>query len=65
LRLAEVDPNTATDFDKEKEATLVFNWFVAGHNNKLTLDVSRLHDENEAAGRRWETRIRLQWDVSF
>ena len=65
LRVAEVDPNTVSHVDIEKEATLVFNWFFSGHNNKLTLDLSRLHDENEAVGRRWETRVRVQWDVSF
>ena len=26
---------------------------------------SRLHDRNEEIGRRWENRIRLQWDISF
>jgi hypothetical protein len=65
LRIARVDTNAATDFDTEKEATLVFNWFFSGHRNKLTLDLSRLSDEKEAVGRRWENRIRLQWDVSF
>jgi hypothetical protein len=42
-----------------------FNWFFAGHRNKLTFDFSRLHDRNEEVGRRWENRIRLQWDVLF
>ncbi len=65
FRVAEVDPNIFSDVDTEKEATLVFNWFSSGHRNKLTLDLSRLHDENEQVGRRWENRIRLQWDVSF
>ena len=42
-----------------------FSWFFAGHRNKLTFDFSRLHDCNERVGRRWENRVRLQWDVSF
>jgi hypothetical protein len=65
VRVAQVDRDTAVDGDLEEEATLVFNWFFAGHNNKLTFDISRLHDENADIGRRWENRIRLQWDVSF
>ena len=65
IRLAEVDANLSAGVDVEQEATLVFNWFFAGHNNKLTLDISRLHDRNEEIGKRWENRIRLQWDVSF
>jgi phosphate-selective porin len=65
LRAAQVDRNTALEGDLEEEATLVFNWFFSGHSNKLTFDVSRLHDENQEIGRRWETRFRLQWDVQF
>jgi phosphate-selective porin len=65
IRYAEVDPDTSADDDAENEWTLAFNWFFAGHRNKLTLDFSRLHDRNEEVGRRWENRIRLQWDISF
>jgi hypothetical protein len=65
FRLAEVDPDTSAPDDAENEWTLAFNWFFAGHRNKLTLDFSRLHDRNEEVGRRWGNRIRLQWDVSF
>jgi hypothetical protein len=65
LRCAEVDPDLATPDDAEREWTLAFNWFFAGHRNKLTFDFTRLHDQNEEIGRRWENRIRLQWDVSF
>jgi phosphate-selective porin len=65
LRYAEVDPDTSAVDDAENEWTLAFNWFFAGHRNKLTFDFTRLHDRNEEVGRRWENRIRLQWDVSF
>jgi phosphate-selective porin len=65
LRYAEVDANTAAPDDAEDEWTLAFNWFFAGHRNKLTFDISRLHDRNEEVGRRWENRIRVQWDISF
>ena len=65
LRLADVDPDTSSGDKAENEATLVLNWFFNGHRNKLTLDLSRLHDRNAEADKRWENRIRLQWDVSF
>jgi hypothetical protein len=65
VRYAEVDPDTQRPDDLQREATLGFNWFFQGHRNKLTLDVSRLHDRSAEPGRRWETRVRLQWDVSF
>ncbi len=65
FRVADVDPNVGVGDDAENEATLVFNWFFSGHRNKLTFDFSRLHDRNQEIGRRWENRIRLQWDISF
>jgi len=51
--------------DAENDAPLVFNWFFNGYRKKLTFDISRLHDRNEEIGKRWENRVRLQWDVSF
>ena len=65
FRVAEVDPDTAAIDDSENEWTLVLNWFFEGHRNKITFDFSRLHDRNAGARRRWENRIRLQWDISF
>ena len=65
FRVADLDPNEGVGDDAENEATLVFNWFFNGHRNKLTFDFSRLHDRNQEIGRRWENRVRLQWDVSF
>jgi phosphate-selective porin OprO/OprP len=65
FRLADVDPHIGVGDDAENEATLAFNWFFNGHRNKLTFDISRLHDRNQETGKRWENRVRLQWDVSF
>ncbi len=62
------EPNeTVLAVDNERqEFTVAANWFFAGHNNKLTLDYSylTLHDglAHEDVG---ESRVRLQWDVSF
>jgi len=65
LRYAEVDPDVNRPDDLWHEATLAFNWFFHGHRNKLTLDLSRLHDRSAEPGLEWETRVRVQWDVSF
>ena len=42
----------------------VANWYFAGHQNKLSLDVFRITiDDPTGHAERW--RGRLQWDVSF
>lgn len=57
--------NLAIDNDRQ-EITLAANWFFKGHNNKLTLDWSHLSlDDNRLNDKESESRIRLQWDVSF
>lgn len=70
-RYAVVNEPNKTDIsleNKRQEYTVGLNWFLfgAGHNNKITADVSRLTLDdrlvNQSAD---ETRFRLQWDVSF
>ncbi len=66
FRFAFVDENVHIPDDVRREYTLVFNWFFAGHANKLTLDLSHLTNEDPTiAGTQTEERIRLQWDISF
>ena len=69
VRLAYVDEPNAIDrsFENERtEHTLGANWFFNGHNNKLTLDWSRLKVSDGLLGLSdSENRIRFQWDVSF
>ncbi len=67
FRYSHVDPNTDAGQDFRQEFTTGFNWFFAGHRNKLTIDVSHLTLENENPGLDdlAEQRVRLQWDVSF
>ncbi|MCP3977918.1 MAG: porin [bacterium] len=48
-----------------EETTLVANWFFSGHRNKLTADISRLENLTDGPEEQSETRLRLQWDVSF
>lgn len=54
-------------FDNEREEyTLAANWFFKGHNNKLTLDYSYLTIDDDLLNEDDnESRIRLQWDVSY
>ena len=51
--------------DLVRELSFGANWFFAGHRNKLTFDLSFLDREAAKPGERQETRVRLQWDVSF
>ena len=49
-----------------EEFTLGANWFIAGHNNKFTVDYSYLTLEDEFLNRDVnDTRGRAQWDISF
>ena len=64
LRYASVDPNETPDNRVEREYMLATNWFFSGHRNKLTADIARV-DRRELASSNTETRVRLQWDVSF
>lgn len=48
------------------EYTLALNYFIAGHNNKVTLDSSILTLDDASSGADLdEFRVRLQWDISF
>ena len=64
-RVARVDPDVVKGDDLIREATFAANWFFAGHRNKLTLDLSLLDREAADPDKRQETRVRLQWEVSF
>lgn len=49
-----------------EEFTIGANWFIAGHNNKFTVDYSYLTLEDEFFSRDVnDSRGRLQWDISF
>jgi len=69
VRYAFVDEPNATNriFENERrETTLGANWFFDGHNNKVTLDYSRLTLDDAFFGQdESDDRLRLQWDVSF
>ncbi|MFK7740413.1 MAG: porin [Planctomycetota bacterium] len=52
--------------NERQEFTIAANWFIAGHNNKITLDYSYLTlDDNVLGSDKSGNRVRLQWDISF
>jgi phosphate-selective porin OprO/OprP len=69
LRYAFVDePNKANIAltNTRKEYTGAVNYFINGHNNKLTVDFSHLTlDDASLTKLQSENRVRFQWDVSF
>ena len=69
FRYAFVDEPNRTDLvleNERTETTFGANWFFNGHNNKLTLDFSRLDlDDSFLAMGESDNRLRFQWDVSF
>ena len=65
LRYATVDPDRNRASDRQTEVTLGCNWFFNGHRNKLTLDLSYLHDQAASQGQGHVNRLRLQWDISI
>lgn len=68
-RYAYVEEPNETDrliYNEREEFTLGANWFFNGHNNKLTLDLSRLTLDDGLVGISDDkNRVRVQWDVSF
>ncbi len=52
--------------NKREEFTIGANWFIAGHNNKITVDYSKLYLDDNVLNRDVDDgRFRVQWDISF
>lgn len=52
--------------NRREEFTVGMNWFLAGHNNKVTIDYSYLTLKDFATMMDYsDNRVRLQWDISF
>jgi hypothetical protein len=64
-RWAQVDPGTAVGADARRENTVVVNVFEEGHNNKFTLEASRLSMDRPGLSAISDWRYRAQWDVHF
>ena len=69
FRYAYVDEPDQSDttFEQERtEYTVALNYFIAGHNNKITLDYSHVTMDDGSDSLSYEDdRVRLQWDISF
>ncbi len=62
----EPDSNDLSLTSERDEYTVALNYFIAGHNNKVTLDSSILELKDGSTGADLDDfRVRLQWDVSF
>lgn len=64
-RYALVDPDSDRGDDDQREIAVAINWFFDGHRNKLSADLARITDDAGQPGRREETRLRVQWDISL
>ncbi len=65
-RYAVVDMDTDRSNDKQTEFSAVVNYFLEGHFNKLSLQLSRLSVEDPRLVEKGsENRIWAQWDLSF
>ena len=52
--------------NKRKEYTAAVNWFISGHNNKVTVDYSHLTLDEKFFNRNVsDDRFRVQWDITF
>ena len=66
VRAAKVDTlEGVAESPADRELTVASNWFFQGHDNKLTLDLSRLESTIGSGSEDKGWRARLQWDLSF
>ncbi|MEG3767696.1 porin, partial [Alteromonas sp. 14N.309.X.WAT.G.H12] len=63
-RYARFTPDS-TASTRQYEHAVALNWFISGHNNKITADATRFNYEEDLIGAVHEWRYRLQWDISF
>ncbi len=62
----EPNENNVLVNNRREEFTLIANWFISGHNNKITADYSHLTLDDDVLGRDIsDDRFRVQYDVSF
>ncbi|QCZ93988.1 porin [Salinimonas iocasae] len=58
---SQIDFNTHTN----RERAVAVNWFLDGHNNKITADITKYDLSSDEYPDYDDTRFRLQWDVTF
>ena len=64
--VSEPNKSDRSVYNEREEYTLGANWFFSGHNNKVTVDFSRLTlDDGLLGSNHSDNRFRIQWDVSY
>ncbi len=63
-RLSIVDPDRSFGDNTEREWTIGANWFLNGHRNKFTTDISWLNFDSPDRDAS-QTRFRFQWELSI
>lgn len=63
-RVSHVTPDVSLSNKDQWEWTLGANWYLNGHRNKISADLSALNID-DPRGVESDIRFRLQWDVSF
>jgi hypothetical protein len=64
-RYAFVDPRNGRSNDLIHETGIVANWFFKGHDDKLSVDVSRYSLAAAESHLGSRVGVRVQWDASF
>jgi hypothetical protein len=65
-RWAVYRPDLDAPRNRHDELSFAVNWFLSGHDNKVTAEVSWLVLDLDASDQLQEgARFRLQWDVQF
>ena len=65
IRTARVDSDAGIEVPADRELTFGANWFFAGHDNKLTIDATKLKSTLPGGTADDGWRARLQWDITF
>jgi phosphate-selective porin len=64
-RYAQYRPDLSIIENQQNEFAVAFNYFFVGHKNKLTVELTRFEFRDKSLTQDDETRIRVQYDVSF
>ena len=64
VRFSDYQPDTDLPF-RHKERSLALNWFIAGHDNKITLDATEFYFQHGSIDTQDKWHYRMQWEVTF
>ncbi|WP_111671610.1 porin [Algoriphagus litoralis] len=64
-RFAKYRPDITIPNNQQKEFAVALNYFFVAHKNKLTVELTRFEFQDQSLPQSDETRIRVQYDISF